>query len=227
LSTAGNNGITNSTLALSANVPPGAAAGTQSITTNAGGIVTNAKQLLTNPIVAAAGGFRYDVSFLWDGTDSSGSNGGVEKIIDYAGTESLQLTVPAGAGSADLEMGTSLDTGGLIIAASTTISPNTWYNVTMTFDTQGNPVVAGDLTGLVSLYVNGSLVSSGMATKGTQGDTLNRPIGVGELGSTFGHIVFLRGQIYNPSVSLGVPEPASLVLLSLVGVFGFALRKRA
>jgi Concanavalin A-like lectin/glucanases superfamily/PEP-CTERM motif len=230
-SAAAHNGVVNNTspgaLALSANVPPGATAGTQSITTNGGAIVTSATQLLTNPIVAAAGGFRYDVSFLWDGTDSSASNGGVEKIIDYAGTESLQLTVPTGGGSAQLQMGTSLDAGNIVVAASTTILPNTWYNVAMTFNTLGNPVVAGDLTGLVSLYVNGSLVSSGAAIKGTQGDTLNRPIGVGQLALPSTHLVFLRGRIYNPSVSLGVPEPASLVLLSLVGVFGFALRKRS
>src|SRR5690348_11142357 len=59
-STAANNGVTNGTLALSASVPPSAASGTQSITTSAGGIVTNAKNLLDNSIVAAAGGFRYD-----------------------------------------------------------------------------------------------------------------------------------------------------------------------
>src|SRR5262245_44499879 len=84
---AGHDGHTNGTLALSASVPPGATAGTQSITTNAGGIVTNATQLLSNATVAAAGGFRYDVSFMWDGTDST-SFGHTEKIVDYAGTES-------------------------------------------------------------------------------------------------------------------------------------------
>src|SRR4051794_35610963 len=70
-SAAGHNGITNGTLAFSANVPPGATAGTQSITTNAGGIVTTSNQLLTNPIIAGAGGFAYDVNFFWDGTDST------------------------------------------------------------------------------------------------------------------------------------------------------------
>src|SRR3954465_14291067 len=93
-SAAGHNGVTNGTLALSANVPPGAAGGTQSISTTGGGIVTSATQLLTNPTIAAAGGFAYDVAFLWDGTDST-NNGHIEKIIDYSGTESLQLTTSA------------------------------------------------------------------------------------------------------------------------------------
>src|SRR3954470_16142354 len=98
---AANDGHTTGTPALAASIPPGATAGTQSITTNAGAIVTNANQLLTNATVAAAGGFRYDLSFMWDGTDST-SFGHVEKIVDYAGTESLQLTTTAG--SAALQM---------------------------------------------------------------------------------------------------------------------------
>ena len=70
-STAANDGHTNGTLALSANVPPGATAGTQSITTSAGALVTNAADLLDNSIVAAAGGFplRRLVHVGWNGLD--------------------------------------------------------------------------------------------------------------------------------------------------------------
>lgn len=232
-SSAAHNGITNATLALSSNVPPGAAAGTQSITTNAGGIVTSASQLLTNPTIASAGGYAYDVDFFWDGTDST-SNGHIEKIVDYAGTESLQLTTTAGSAQLAFIFTTqgvppAPDTS---IGPQTTILPNTWYQVHAEFDTLGN-VVGGDgsLAGAATLAVT-NLTTPGVpvvvglpVVKTTYGDTLNRPIGVGELGSSFGHLVFLRGQIYNPSVSL-VPEPASLVLLSFAGVFGVVRRNR-
>ena len=204
---AANDGQTTGTLALSASIPPGATAGTQSITTNAGAIVTNAAQLLTNSAVAAAGGFRYDVSFMWDGTDSS-SFGHVEKIVDYAGTESLQLTTSTGLAELEMRFDDSVN------AVTANILPNTWYNVTMIFDSQGNPVVGGNLAGVASLIINGGGPISAPATKTSQGDTLNRPIGVGQLGANFGYLVGFKGQIYNPSVSL-VPEPASFVLLSL------------
>jgi hypothetical protein len=233
-SAAAHNGITNATLALSSNVPPGAASGTQSISTTGGGIVTSATQLLTNPTIAAAGGYAYDVDFFWDGTDST-SNGHVQKIVDYAGTESLQLTTTAGSAQLAFIFTTqgvtpAPDTS---VGPATTILPNTWYQVHAEFDTLGN-IVAGDgsLAGAASLSVTNlttpsALVVGPMAvTKTNYGDGLNRAIGVGELGSSFGHLVFLRGQIYNPSVSL-VPEPTSLVLLSFAGVFGFVQRKRA
>jgi hypothetical protein len=207
-SPAGNNGNIDGTLALSSAVPPGAAAGTQSVTTSAGAIVTNASQLLTNPTVAAAGGYQYDVAFMWDGTDSS-SFGHVEKIVDYAGTESLQLTTSAGSAALQMRFDDSVN------AVSTTILPNIWYGVTAKFDSQGNPVAGdGSLPGLASLIVTdltdaGSPFVAGpaAATKTTQGDTLSRPIGIGELGSPFGYLVGFHGQIYNPSVTL-VPEPA-------------------
>jgi hypothetical protein len=228
VSAGGHNAGIYSTLSLSAAVPSGAAPGSQSVNTSAGAFRTTANGLLDNSIVAAAGGFTYDVSFMWDGTDKT-ANGHVQKIIDYAGTESLQLTTTAG--SADLQMGTSLDTGGLVIAAHMTISPNTWYHVTATFDSQGNSVVAGDLDGLVSLYVDGNLVDSGNATKGNQGDGLVRPIGVGQLGANFGYLVGFTGDIYDPTVSLGVapvPEPSTIALGMMGGLafVGTAVRRR-
>ena len=179
VSPAGNNGHYDGTLSLDAAVPPGAAAGTQSVDTSAGGILTTATQLLANSAVAAAGGFTMNVSFMWNGTDSS-SFGHTEKLIDYAGTESLQLVTTTG--SASLQMAFGDDVGNESIPVSTTIVPNTWYNVTLDF---GNTTPVGsDVAGTASLFVNGSLVSSAAATKGTYGDSLNRPIGVGQLGAT-------------------------------------------
>ena len=217
-SSAGNNGTSDGTLALAAAVPPGAPGGTQSINTAAGAILTGANSSLNNAAVAAAGGFTYGVDFMWNGTDST-SFGHTEKIIDYAGTESLQLITTAG--SANLQMVFGNDSGSTeTIAVSTTILPNTWYDVSLQFNTAGNSLVAGDISGAVDMNVNGTDFL-GAATKGTYGDSLARPIGVGQLGARFGYLVGLKGDIYDPSVSLGVaevPEPSSLALALMSGL---------
>jgi hypothetical protein len=219
LSSAGNNGNFDGTLSLSAAVPSGAAAGTQSITTSAGGIVTDSSGLLNNAAVAAAGGFRYNVSFLWDGTDSA-SFGHVEKILDYAGTESLQLTTSAGSAQLQMRFDDSVN------AVSTTILPNTWYSVALTFDSSGHVVDGlGNLDGTVSMSINGDAPITAAATKTSQGDGLNRPIGVGELGAPFGYLVGFKGDIYDPTVSL-VPEPSTFALLGL-GSLMLLRRKKA
>ena len=224
VSAGGNNGHTVGTLSLAAAVPPGAPGGTQSINTTAGAILTSANALLSNPAVFAADGFTYSVAFMWNGTDSS-SFGHTEKLIDYAGTESLQLVTTAG--SASLQMVFGNDLGAETVAVSSTVLPNTWYSVSLTF---GNTSMVGsDVSGTADLYVNGSLVSFGPATKGTYGDSLNRPIGVGQLGANFGYLVGFKGDIYDPSVSLGVaavPEPSTLAFGALGGMGMMLLRRR-
>src|SRR5215831_8422537 len=165
VSSGGINGHTVGTLSLDAAVPPGASGGTQSILTTAGGILTSANSLLNNATIAGAGGFIYNVSFNWNGTDST-SFGHTQKLIDYAGTESLQLVTTSG--SASLQMAFADDLGAETVAVSTTVLPNTWYNVTLAF---GNTsMVGGDVSGTANLYVNGSLIASGSATMGTYGD---------------------------------------------------------
>ena len=226
-SSAGNNGTSDGTISLVAAVPPGAAGGTESLSTTAGGVLTGATGSLNNSIVAASGGFTYSVDFMWNGTDSS-SFGHTEKIIDYAGTESLQLVTTSG--SASLQMIFGNDAGAESTPVSTTILPNTWYDVTMTFDTTGNAVVAGDLSGIASLTVNGGSPITGAATKGTYGDSLSRPIGVGQLGANFGYLVGFQGDIYNPTVTLNgtaVPEPTSLALGVLGGLSGLGMMLKA
>jgi hypothetical protein len=219
-SAAGNNGLYDGTLSLAPAVPPGAPAGAQSINTTAGGVLTTAKGLLNNATVLGAGGFVYNVSFMWNGTDST-SFGHTQKLIDYAGTESLQLVTTTG--SASLQMAFADDAGAETVAVSTTILPNTWYNVTLSFD--HTSMVGADVAGTATMQVNGSLIGSASATKGTYGDSLNRPIGIGQLGANFGYLVGFKGDIYNPSVSL-VPEPSALALGALGSLTMLVLRRR-
>jgi PEP-CTERM motif len=223
-STAGNTGFQSGTATYSTTaVPPGATGGTGSMVLGgAGGIKVTPTKLLANASIAADGGFTYNIDFLWNGTATPAT----QKLVDYAGTESLQLTSLTANTSATLGMAFGGDTGTAPDAdvVSTTILPNTWYDVTMTFNTEGNSLGGtGDISGIADLYVNGILVSSAAATKGTYGDSLNRPIAIGEL--AYGHttsILGLTGDIYSASVDLGVapvPEPSSMAL-GLVGGFG-------
>lgn len=218
LSGAGNNGHTAGTPALSATIPPGADPATQSLDSHNGGIQTDATGLLANSALEGPGGFRFEVSFWWDGTPDELP---VQKIIDYAGTEFLQLeNVDQGAGTADLRFGFNDEAG---LGPILSINANQWYDVVATFDTQGNTVVAGDLAGLATMVVNGGAPISVALTKTGFGDGLNRPIGIGAFSIGSG-ILELNGLIHDPTVSL-LPEPASLLLLGLAGLL--MVRRRA
>lgn len=227
-SAAGNNGNFTGSLTLSPAVPPSSTGNSISTTATTGGIQTTATGSLNNAAVAAANGFTFNTSFEWNGTDSSG-HGHTEKIVDYAGSESLQLVTTTG--SASLQMTFANNAGVETIASSMTIVPNTWYNVELVYDTTGNTIDGnGDITGLETMFVNGAFVSTVSATKGTYGDGLNRPIGVGVLPIPTLDLVGLNGNIYDASVILGpsaVPEPTSIALISLGGLaMGWKLRRR-
>ena len=222
VSGAGNNGTLAGTPALSANVPPGAPAGSQSADTSSGGFRTDNTALLTNDDIAAAGGFRFDTTFMWSGANNAFS---VHKIIDYAGTEFLQLQdIDTVNGIATLRFGFNDDpaVGANLV---TTINANQWYDVSGIFDTQGNSVAGdGSLAGQATLIVNGSTFVDNVS-KSNFGDGLNRPIGIGTFSASGSGIIELEGNIFSASVEL-IPEPASAAMWLVAGVGTLVLRWR-
>jgi hypothetical protein len=188
-----------------------------------GGLRTNATSLLTNPVIAAAGGFRYDATIFWDNTDNTQH---IQKIIDYAGTDYLQLqAVDTTLGTALLRFGFN-DTPAVGPTLNTIVVPNTWYDVTGIFDTQGNAVAAdGSLSGLASLIVNGVTIASENVTKTTAGDLLVRRIGVGNFSNSANALLQFHGDINNASVQL-VPEPTILATLGVAMSALMVLRRR-
>ena len=135
---------------------------------------------------------------MWNGTDST-SFSHTQKLIDYAGTESLQLVTTSG--SASLQMRLVATTSAPKRSRSPRPSCQTLGTMSsLNFNTMGNSLDAhGDISGAVDMNVNGTDYL-GTATKGTYGDSLDRPIGVGQLGANFGYLVGFKGDIYNPSV---------------------------
>ncbi|HVM47097.1 MAG TPA: PEP-CTERM sorting domain-containing protein [Candidatus Acidoferrum sp.] len=217
-------------------VPSWAAAGTGSLdlpSRTAGGIKVTPDQLLNNAAVLSAGGFTYNIDFLWNGTDSTQFTH-IQKLIDYAGTESLQLVTTA-SGTATLEMTMNASDNSTVgneqVVASTTINQNTWYDVSMRFNVSGQ--VGSDPVGIASLLIdttgsNPTLVSAGSGMKGQYGDDYNRPIAIGEFGyGVSTSLIGLAGDIYSAQILLGaIPEPSTVALGALGGFAALLLRRR-
>lgn len=224
LSSAHNDGVTTGLPVLSPIVPSGAPANAESLLTDGGGLRTNALSLLTNAAIAANGGFKMDAWINWDGTDNAQHIG---KIIDYAGTDYLQIQglnlapIVRFGFNDDVNIGTHL---------TAPIVANTWYHVTGVFDTTGQTIAGdGSLTGVATLYLNGVAVGTDTVAKlaanagtGTAGDPLNRRIGVGNFSNSGNSLLQFRGYLYNPSVDL-IPEPTTFCLFSLCLLVGSSI----
>ncbi len=217
LSSAHHDAATTGAPTLSTNVPAGAPANAESLATDGGGMRTNQSALLNNSLIAASGGFKMDAWFNWDGTDNPQHVG---KIIDYAGTDYLQIQ---GMNATPIVRFGFNDDSTIGTHLTAPIVANTWYHVTGVFDTSGHTLGSGStLTGVATLYLNGVPVGSDTVTKlgvtsvppGVSGDSFPNRIGVGNFYLVTSASLQFRGYLYNPSVDL-IPEPTTLILLGL------------
>jgi hypothetical protein len=206
---AGNNGrIEQATVATVADTPTGSGY-SFNVGIGSGSVRTLAIDLLDNADVLAAGGFQFDVWFKTDGT-SSGIFG---SLINYAGTERIELAGQAGGpgGLADknyLEFRVSSGGGDYVANPTKNISDNQWHHVTSKFivtDASDPRNLRGDmhliLDGVTHIYKNG--------VKTSQGDDLNRVISIGNHPTASSQPAGLNntdnfdGLIYQPKAWLG------------------------
>jgi len=184
-------------------VPPGKSGGSISGTGGARG-VTDAIDLLNTTDVETYGGFKIETWFNWPGTDSS-----LLKMIDYAGTDFLS---------------TQADQIRFRLSDATTlahpITSNTWYQLSVYFDTDGNTnevdtVYGGfKVKGHLYMYVDGVQVDGAANVyKTAYGDSLNRPTGINRH-PTFGGEIN-SGYLYDPAIYLGLGayKPMGTVLI--------------
>lgn len=200
---------------LSSNVPPGAPAGSMSLNTADGGARTVNTSLLTNAAIDAALGFRYDVEFFWDGSSNSFD---ILKLVDYTGTEALQILVDPSSGDGTLAM--FFDDAAT--ALELPVSPNEWVTASLVFTNSG-PLDGGALPGEATLTANGASVSASVI-KTAQGDGLGRPFGIGGF-PIAPNIIQFQGDIFSASVSLIVPEPGAAAMVFVTGLLGFGRRR--
>lgn len=220
---AGNDGTADGSLKLSKDIATDgvdSSAGLRSLDgKGTAGVSSAGTQELANSLIAGAGGFTMESWFKWKG------GGTVNSIIDYAGTEKLVIDTREGAGN---EVRMRVNSDATLDSVIGTVDANQWHYAAAVFDTLGNPVDGGSITGKFDLYFDGSLVqTTADVTISEFGDTLDRNIGTAKHPQGF-ESDFFDGLVYEPRVSLGaleqsellyvVPEPSSVVLLAL----GFA-----
>ncbi len=190
---------------------------------NRAGAVTNAISLLDNDNIEAAGGFTYETWFKWNG------GGAVKSIINYAGTDKLVIDQRNGA-STSLAM--RMDPNDYMIGDAVS---GQWHYVAFVFDSGGNSQVGDTIMGNATAYFDSlDPIDLGVVTKSAFGDSLARPIGVGQHPIGF-DLDFFDGSVYETRVSLGalgagellyIPEPSSCVTLALGLAALLSFRKR-
>lgn len=218
-------GTRTGTVALSPDVPSGAAPGTLSAVMDPAAynvFKTTGTDLLTNTLVANAGGFTFDVWFK--GTGGTATSG---KLIDNAGTEYIAV-VGSSTGTPTMFMSTSDNINNRVtLGVPDGLLVNDWNHITFSFEVTDttNPILTG---GNYIITLNGTTRTFTGKTMSNFGDTLNRSMSIGAHPVGTAAADRYNGLIYNPQVFLGVvPEPSTALLSLASGALLLRRRRKA
>lgn len=208
LSAAANNGIAKGTktelpVALSEDIPPGADAGTKSLSfvSTPGAVATVKTKLLNRPMVITAGGYTFDVWF-------KGVQGAtIQKVIDYAGTEYIgtrEADTDGDGNAGEVSISVSNNANFMVLDKDDGLDLTGWNHMVFTFQVtdETNPAA---ILGNATANLNGTITTIS-GTLSSFGDALNRKISIGS--HPIAGVDLYSGLIYNPVVSYGVPTIA-------------------
>jgi hypothetical protein len=238
----GNNGIaTGSTFSTSrppnANLIPGVplSAGALSINGNAGsGGLSNASNIVTLPMIQASGGITFETWLFRNALNNNTS--GVQDLLE---TEEVGLLIER---NTDLVSWTNGQDARIL--TSTPVSIGEWHHIAGVFDSGANSIMGGSLQGSIRFYLDGSLILTAPTRIGSILDSDSRPVGIGRhplqaiTSETFNGMLFesrislgalTPDELLLPAQAQSVPEPGSLVLLSLgsLAVVGWMRLRRS
>lgn len=213
-STGGHQAVMTTALTLSEDVPPGQPVTARSLNgvDVAGAIVTTEKKLLDNSLVVAAGGFTMDVWFK--GVPAATTSTAFQKIIDYAGTEFIAVSgadTDNDGSFGQIVVRMSSGTYDHILDADDGLLTEGWNHLTYSYQVLNGTDLA-NLSGTITLMLNGRIFTYTNRPLTNYGDSLNREIGIGKHPTA---TEYYRGLIYNPTVSLGAADFTSAPLVSV------------
>lgn len=196
-----------------------------------GSINTLQTKLLSNFDIVKAGGFTMETWFKLPAADAGGPIG---SLINYAGTERIQLNVEANV----LTFKISGDSHRVESAQPLTdLADNQWHHVKAAFVVTDGTLL-DPVYGDIHLTVDGVTRSEYGVELSNYGDRLNRSIGIGNHPERFGEPGYdgfddFDGLLFQPTVHLGAAAPVrwqwliGTGLLSILGVVAWKVIRQA